>query len=95
MFVLFFLLGVPVEVAGEEEKDKARDQDPGEPARGHQHHSAGGHGERPSGRISVLTSQALFIKHLLSMPNFPFWSGCCSLGLRLSSLSASTTQISR
>lgn len=42
-----------MESAGQKEKDQARDQDPGEPARGDQHHSAGGHGERPGGRTSI------------------------------------------
>lgn len=39
--------------AGQKEEDQAGDQDPGEPARGHQHHPAGGHGERPGGRTSI------------------------------------------
>lgn len=56
LFVFFFLLllGFPVELAGEKEKDKARDQDPGEPARRDQYYSTSGHSERPSGRISKL-----------------------------------------
>lgn len=55
----FSLLGFPVELAGEEEKDKARDQDPGESARRDQYYSTSGHGERPSGRISKLFSEVL------------------------------------
>lgn len=42
----------PVESAGEEEEDQARDQDPGEPARRDQHYPTGGHSQRPSGRLS-------------------------------------------
>lgn len=42
-----------MESAGQKEEDQARDQDPGEPARGDQYHSAGGHGERPGGRTSI------------------------------------------
>lgn len=49
---MFALLGFPVELAGQEEEDQARDQDPGEPARGDQHHPTGGHSQRPSGRLT-------------------------------------------
>lgn len=41
VFMGFFFA---VESACEEEKDKARDQDPGEPARRDQHYSTSGHG---------------------------------------------------
>lgn len=46
------LLCFPVKLAGQEEEDQARDQDPGEPARRHQHNSTGGHSQRPSGRLA-------------------------------------------
>lgn len=49
---LFAWLGFPVELAGQEEEDQARDQDPGEPARGDQHYPTGGHSQRPSGRLA-------------------------------------------
>lgn len=34
-------------LAGEEEEDKARDQNPGEPPRRHQYHISAGSGEGP------------------------------------------------
>lgn len=46
------LLDFPVESAGQEEEDQARDQNPGEPARRDQHYPTGGHSQRPSGRLS-------------------------------------------
>lgn len=48
-----------MELAGEEEEDQARDQDPGEPARRDQHHPTGGHSQRPSGRLPMRTLSVL------------------------------------
>ena len=45
-----------MELAGQEEKDQARDQDPGEPARRDQHHPAGGHRQRPRGKVPNVSS---------------------------------------
>lgn len=39
-------------LAGQEEEDQARDQNPGELARRDQYHPSGGHSERPSGRLA-------------------------------------------
>lgn len=46
------LLGFLMELAGQEEENQARDQDPGEPARRDQHHPTGGHSQRPGGRLA-------------------------------------------
>lgn len=61
-FILYFSafwLGFSVELAGKEEEDKARDQDPGEPARRDQYYSTSGHSKRPSGRICELEKNVL------------------------------------
>lgn len=39
-------------LAGQEEEDQARDQNPGELARRDQYHSTGGHSERSGGRLA-------------------------------------------
>lgn len=53
--------GFPVESAGQEEEDKARDQDLGELERRDQHYPTSGHSQRPSGRSAVTTRNSMFV----------------------------------